>query len=141
MAMSPGKSKVMANTIGHGKAGIHMNGVHLKKVNRFKYLGVKLYEDGSCATNIFISDHSNGQVGQDLPKQQPKIYNQVQMYKSLIVPILLYSCESLLTEPKVFETKCLRNLIQIFYKKHKTNDFVGARLPSSWDARKHFSQQ
>lgn len=94
----------MVNTIGHGKAGIRMNGVHLKKVNRFKYLGVTLYEYGSCVTDICISDHSNGQVGQDLAKQQHKIYNQVQMYKSLKVPIPLYNCESLLiTKPKVFK--------------------------------------
>lgn len=50
------------------------------------------------------------------------------LYKSLIVPVLLYGCDTwtLLTEAerriRAFESKCSRKLLQISYKEHRTKD-------------------
>ena len=52
------------------------------------------------------------------------------LFKSLVVSILLYGCEAwtLLadTERRIqaFQFKCLRRLLGISYREHKTNDFV-----------------
>ena len=56
------------------------------------------------------------------------------LYKSLVCSIFLYGCESwtLLadTERRIqaFENKCLRKLLHISYKDHKTNEFVWASV-------------
>ena len=59
---------------------------------------------------------------------------KIKLYKSLVVSILLYGCETwtLLaeTEKKIqaFETKSLRKLLRISYREHKTNTFVRNRV-------------
>ena len=58
------------------------------------------------------------------------------LFKSLVLSILLYGCETwtLLADTekriKAFETKCLRKLLRISYREHKTNDYVRSKVMS-----------
>ena len=57
-------------------------------------------------------------------------YTKFRLYKSLVVSILLYRCESrtLLADTEkrlqAFENKCMRKLLQISYTEHRTNEEV-----------------
>ncbi|XP_076456851.1 uncharacterized protein LOC143291108 [Babylonia areolata] len=63
-------------------------------------------------------------------KSNIRFHTKFLLYKSLVVSILLYGCETwtLMAETErriqAFKTKCLRRLLHISYKKHKTNDYV-----------------
>ena len=58
------------------------------------------------------------------------------LYKSLVTSSLLYGCETwtLLAETErriqAFEFKCLRRLLRISYKEHRTNDFIRSTVDS-----------
>ena len=55
------------------------------------------------------------------------IVRDCRLYKSLVVSILLYGCESwtLLADTEkrlqAFENKCMRRMLQISYTEHRTN--------------------
>ncbi len=55
---------------------------------------------------------------------------KLKLYKSLVVSILLYGCESwtltayLETRIQAFEHKCFRKLLRISFTEHRTNEYV-----------------
>ena len=59
-----------------------------------------------------------------------RFQTKFQLFKSLVVSILLYGCETwtLMADDErriqAFETKCLRKLLRISYREHETNDCV-----------------
>ena len=63
-------------------------------------------------------------------KRNSSFQTKFQLFKSLVVSILLYGCETwtLLADDEkriqAFETKCLRKVLHISYREHKTNDYV-----------------
>ena len=65
------------------------------------------------------------------------------LYKTLVVSILLYGCEAwtLLadTERRIqaFESKCMRRLLGISYKEHKTNEYVWQTVESLVGPQEH----
>ena len=67
-------------------------------------------------------------------KSNISFHTRFKLYKSLVVSILLYGCETwtLMAETErriqAFETKCLRKLLRISYKEHKTNDYVSSMV-------------
>ena len=58
------------------------------------------------------------------------MYDNLKLYKALVLSILLYGCESwtltaeLEKKIQAFEMKCLRKLLNISWTEHKTNELV-----------------
>ena len=58
------------------------------------------------------------------------LQTKYRLYNSLVLSVLLYGCKAwtLLAETErrleAFEFKCLRRLLQISYREHKTNEYV-----------------
>lgn len=140
MEISTDKSKIMINTTGDSSSNIYMNGQKLEEVDSFKYLGATLSKDGSCTAEvrIRISTATSAMARLDRIWRSNSISftNKYRLYKSLVVSILLYGCETwtLLadTEKKIqaFENKCLRKLLRISYLEHKTNEYVRSTVTS-----------
>ena len=64
-------------------------------------------------------------------KNKPiNFHTKIKLYKSLVLPILIYGCESwMLTayrerEIQVFENKCYRKMLGTSSREHKTNEYV-----------------
>ena len=110
-----------------------MNGELLEEVNSFKYLGATLTKDGTSLAEIRIHIATATVATAKLKhiwKSKISFRTKHKLFKSLVCSILLYGCESwtLLAETErriqAFENKCLRKLLNISYKEHKTNEYV-----------------
>ena len=102
------------------------------EVTAFKYLGTTLTKDGTCTAEI-PTKITTATAATPRLNWAWKIninFQQKSCYKSLVVSVLLYGCETwtLLadTEGRIqtFKTKCLRKLLHNSYREHKTNDYV-----------------
>ena len=139
MELSSEKSKVMVNS--HNKdisVNIVMNDQKLEEVHSFKYLGSVITEDGSSDKDI------GPRIGQataaftrldTIWKSNTLSFNvKVTIFKTLIVSIFLYGCESWTLKAdtcrriQAFEMKAFRKLLRISYTEHKTNEFVRKRV-------------
>ena len=160
MEVSTEKSKVMVNGTNEISVNITMNGESLKEVTVFKCLGATLSKDGTSRAKIRVRIATATAVSWYFTPNQPlRLYqgdtataamvrlNRVwksnisfqtkfQLFRSLVVFILLYRCEAwtLLADDErriqAFETKCLRKLLRISYRKHETNDYVRSLVKS-----------
>ena len=133
MEISTEKSKVMVNSAEDVHANITMNGESLEEVSNFKYLGATLAKDGTSTTEIRKRIATATAAMAKLTrvwKSNISFHTKHKLYKTLVISVLLYGCETWTlhaeAERKIqaFETKCLRRLLRISYKEHKTNDFV-----------------
>ena len=133
MEVSTTKSKTMVNSSSDIHANITMNGDLLEEVDRFKYLGATQSKDGSCTaeirTRIAIATSAFARLSR-IWKSDIRFQTKYRLYKSLVLSTLLYGCEAwtLLAEAErriqAFEMKCLRRLLHISYREHKTNEYV-----------------
>ena len=137
MEISAEKSKIMVNSTNDTSARITMNGEPLEEVTQFKYLGATLSRDGSCTVEVSIRIAQATAAMSRLNiiwKSNISFPTKYRLFKSLVVSILLYGCESwtLLaeTEKKIgsFETKSMRRMLGISWREHKTNEFVLNRV-------------
>ena len=110
-----------------------MNGESLQEVTSFKYLGATLSKDGTCTAEIRIRIATATAAMARLSriwKSNINFHIKFKLYKALVVSIFLYGCEAWTlqkeTERRIqaFETKCLRKLLGISYREHKTNEYV-----------------
>ena len=133
MEVSTEKSKVMVNSTKNINVNITMNGESLQEVTSFKYLGATLSKDGTCTAEIRIRIATATAAMARLSriwKSNINFHVKFKLYKALVVSIFLYGCEAWTlqkeTERRIqaFETKCLRKLLGISYREHKTNDYV-----------------
>ena len=133
MEISTVKSKVMVNSTNNASVSIIMDGKKLEEVSSFKYLGTTLTKDGTCKTEIHIWIATATAAMARLTrvwKSNISFQTKFKLYKSLVISILLYGCETwtLLAETErriqAFENKCLRKLLHISYWEHKTNEYV-----------------
>ena len=133
MEISTVKSKVMVNSTNNASVSIIMDGEKLEEVSSFKYLGATLTKDGTCKTEIHIWIATATAAMARLTrvwKSNISFQTNFKLYKSLVISILLYWCETwtLLTETErriqVFENKCLKKLLCICYWEHNTNEYV-----------------
>ena len=115
MEISTVKSKVMVNSTNNTSVSIIMYGKKLEEVSSFKYLGATLTKDGTCKTEIHIWISAATAVMVRLTrvwKSNISFQTKFKLYKSLVISILLYGCETwtLLTETErriqTFENKC-----------------------------------
>ena len=137
MEISAEKSKTMVNTTEDINTNITMNGEPLEEVNQFKYLGATLSKDGSSTAEIGIRIAQATSAMARLErvwKSKISFPTKYKLFRSLVVSILLYGCESWTlmadTEKKVqaFENKSLRKLLRISWREHKTNEYVRKRM-------------
>ena len=91
-----------------------INGEPLGEVSSFKYLGATLSEDGTCTAEIRIRIVTATAAMARLSrvwKSNISFHTRFKLYKSLVVSILLYGCETwtLMAETErriqAFETK------------------------------------
>jgi len=135
--ISTEKSKVMANGPGNTVPDIRMNGSQLEAVDKFKYLGAYLPQDGTSTYEIRVRIGAATSAMTRLTR----IWNssisfpiKYRLYESLVVSVLLYGCEAWTMtaqiEKKVaaFETKQFRKLLGISYRERRTNDFVRQKI-------------
>ena len=111
-----------------------MNGQKLEEVCSFKYLGATLSRDGSCTAEIRIrigtATSAMARLDRIWRSNSINFTTKYRLYKSLVVSILLYGCETWIllaeSEKKIhaFKNKCLRKLLRISYHEHKTNEHV-----------------
>ena len=123
----------MVNSTHSASVSIIMDGEKLEEVSSLKYLGATLTKDGTCKTEICIQIATATAVMARLTrvwKSNISFQTKFKLYKSLVISILLYGCETwtLLTETErrvqAFQNKCLRKLLHISYWEHNTNEYV-----------------
>ena len=133
MEITTAKSKVMLNSTNKASVSIIMDSEKLEEVSSFKYLGVTPTKDGTCKTEIHIQIAAATAVMVRLTrvwKSNISFWTKFKLYKSLVISILLYGCETwtLIAETErriqAFENKCLRKLLHISYWEHKINEYV-----------------
>ena len=115
-----------------------MNGQILEEVENFKYLGSTLSKDGSSTKEIKIrlglATSAMTRLNNIWKSNSISLPTKLKLYKSLVVSILLYGCESWTltadTERRIeaFENKIYRRLLHISYRKHKTNAYVKEQI-------------
>ena len=135
MEVSTSKSKGMINsTLSDARTSVTMAGEVLEDVDFFKYLGSILNRDGTSTQEIKVRI---AQASAALAKLSPILQNKnislpvkIKLYRTLIVSIFLYGCESWTTTAETerrieaFEMKCLRKILGISYLQRQTNRSV-----------------
>ncbi|KAI8502174.1 hypothetical protein Bbelb_197620 [Branchiostoma belcheri] len=136
MEVSTEKSKVMVNSSTRDEvySTIRMNGEELETVDSFTYLGGTLTRDGTSKVEVYrriaLATAAMARLTRIWKSKNISFAVKYKLYKSLVVSILLYGCETwtLLTDTErriqAFETKSLRRLLGISYHQHKTNVYV-----------------
>ena len=135
MEISTEKSKVLVNSSGeHPQTQIKLNGYVLQEVESFKYLGSILTSDGSSSqeikTRIALATSAMAKLSTIWQSKNISCKTKVKLYKSLVLSILLYSCESWTLNAELerrlqsFEFKSYRRILNIKYTEHRTNDYV-----------------
>ena len=93
IVVSTGKSKNMTNFTNDIGADVSLNGQHVKELSSFKYLGATLCRGGTPLGRNphqdLLSNGSNGQSKQGLPKQHHKFASKFKLYKSLDISALM----------------------------------------------------
>lgn len=140
MEVSTEKSKVLVNSTTNTHAEIYMNGQQLEEVDAFKYLGATLTKDGRSTieikTRLAIATSAMAKLSKIWRSREISFSTKMKLYKSLVLSILLYGCESwtLTAETtkrvQTFETKCFRRLLGISWRDRKSNDFVRSQITS-----------
>ena len=133
MEISAAKSKTMVNSNSNTTANITLKGEELENVSSFKYLGATLTQDGASTTEIrtriALATAAMAKLSR-IWKSSISFFTKFHLYKSLVVSVLLYGCETwtLLadTERRIeaFELKCWRRLLRLTYLDRKTNEYV-----------------
>ena len=116
---------------------ITLNDRELEDVDEFTYLGSIVTTDGDCTREINMRISKAGQAFAMLKtvwrSQQLSTHTKIRIFKSNVLSVLLYGSECWKTtttiEKKldVFQTKCLRRILQIFWPNRITNEEVYER--------------
>ena len=104
---------------------IQLNGKPLEDVQEFNYLGSKITTDGDCMTEINSRISKAGQAFGMLRNiwktNNLSLQTKIKIFKSNVLSVLLYGSEcwktTTIIEQKleVFQTKCLRRILRIFW--------------------------
>ena len=139
MEVSSEKSKVLINehTVGVYDR-ITMNGEKLETVEKFKYLGSTMTKNGKSDKEIKIRMATANAAMLNLEtiwkSRSITLHTKIHLYKSVILSILLYGCESWTISKNMekrleaFDTKAYRKILGITYRERKTNEYVKKRI-------------
>lgn len=134
LSISEEKSKVMAWN-SNQTMEIYLNNTILEQVNEFRYLGSIISSDANDTSDIkarieTASNSYNKLRNSVWKRKEISVKTKMQLYRSIILPTLLYGCESW-TLPKTslkplekFQMKCLRNILGLSLWDKKSNEEI-----------------
>ena len=131
-----GKSEIMKNSL-PGTTPISVDGVNLKEVDRFTYLGCSITNDGDVRGEIGIRIGKAGAAFRDMNKvwsnENISLKTKIKLYDSIITSILLYGSESwkglkeIEERVRRFESGCLRKIMHIRWFDHVSEAEIRSR--------------
>ena len=139
MQISWTKTKLMAITLNHtNHLTLKICNKEVVFVNSFTYLGSLITNDGSSSRYITsrIAKAASGMCRLSNPlfrKHRISIRTKINMYRALVVCILLYGSEAWATtladrrRLDVFDMRCQRRLLRVFWQQHISNQSIRER--------------
>ena len=131
MQINAEKTKLMTNNTNGFSTDIRVNGEKLDCVNRFKYLGAIIADEGSkpeILARIAQATAALAQLKTIWNDRNIALSSKIRLMRSLVISIFLYVCESWTltahTERRIqaMEMRCLRKLLGITYRDHISNE-------------------
>ena len=134
MQINAEKTTLMTNNTNGFSTDIRVNGEKLVCVNRFKYLGAIITDEGSkheILVRIAQATAALAKLKTICNDRNIALSSKIRLVRSLGMSIFLYACESwtltVETEKRIQEMRCLRKLLGITYRDHITNEEVQNR--------------
>ena len=136
MQINAEKTKLMTNNTNGFSTDIRVNGEKLDCVNRFKFLGAIITDEGSkpeILARIAQATAAHAKLKTIWNDRNIALSSKIRLMRSLVMSIYLYACESWTltaeTEKRIqaMEMRCLRKLLGITYREHITNEEVTNR--------------
>ena len=136
MQINAEKTKLMTNNTNGFSTDIRVNGEKLDCVNRFKYLGAIITDEGSkpeILARIAQATAALTKLKTIWNDRNIALSSKIRLMRSLVMSIFLYACESWTltaeTEKRIqaMEMRCIRKLLGITYRDHITNEEVQNR--------------
>ena len=135
MKINTAKTEVMImNNWDKEKAEIMLNGVTLKQVDKFKYLGSWITSDGSCSTDIKcrIAEAKTAftEMRSILSNLKMPFKLRYRILNCYVIPIMMYGCEngilmkSDMKKLEAAEMWFLRRMQKISWKEKKSNEEI-----------------
>lgn len=140
MQISAEKTKVMTNNINGIRTEIKINNEKLEIVDKFKYLGAIISDEGSkpeILSRIAQTTAAMTKMKIIWNDKNITIGSKIRLMRSLVMSIFLYACESWTltadTERRIqaLEMRYFRRLLGISYRDHITNVEVKTRIENA----------
>ena len=140
MEISAEKTKIMTNNPAGIQSDIEISSQKLESVEKFKYLGAIISDDGSKVEVLARIAQTSTALAKLKPIWNDKKIStstKIRLMRSLVLAIFLYACETwtltadLEKRIESLETRCFRRVLGISYKDHITNIEVKRRIKSS----------
>ena len=106
----------------------------IKQVNKFKYLGSIITEDGRCESEIKqrigIARSAFGKMRNVISNRHVRIATRIRLIKTYIWATLLYGCETWTINKEMekrleaFEMWCWRRMLRISWTERRTNESI-----------------
>ena len=137
MEISAEKTKMMTNNTNSIKREIKVNGQNLDTVDKFKYLGALVTDEGSkpeVLARIAQATAALAKLNIIWKHKNITVATKIRLMRSLVTSIFLYACESwtltanLERRVQAMEMRCFRKILRISYKDHITNEEVRSKV-------------
>ena len=129
MQINAEKTKLMTNNTN----GFSVNGEKLDCVNRFKYMGAIIADEGSkpeILASVAQATAALAKLKTIWNDRNIALSSKIRLMRSLVMSLFLYACESWTitadTDRRIqaMEIRCLRKLLSITYRDHISNEEV-----------------
>ena len=133
MQINAEKTKLMTNNTNGFSTDIRVNGEKLDCINRFKYLGAIIADEGSkpeILARIAQATAALAKLKTIWNDRNIALNSKIRLMRCLVMSIFLYACESWTltadTERRIqaMDMRCLRKLLGITYRDHISNEEV-----------------
>ena len=137
MEISAEKTKLMTNNTSGIGNDIMIGDQKLEIVNKFKYLGAIVTDEGSkpeILSRIALTITAMARLKTVWKDRNISVSSKIRLMRSLVVSVFLYACESwtltadLERRIQATEMRCFRRLLGISYRDHVTNEEMGNRI-------------
>jgi hypothetical protein len=136
--LHPVKTQVMSVGKKHIPINATLDGVQLKQVERYKYLGAIVNETATCSEEIRMRIGAAKAVANTLVRiwksSSVSKSTKVRLLRTLVWPVAVYGCETwtikAAEEQKLrsFELWCYRRVLRVPWTDHRTDDWVLQQL-------------